>query len=133
MYYGHNTCTMAMIHVLWRSRTPNSLPLSLKPSHFTTTWVLIVKTQYFETSRNRKVESHFTTTSVLIVKTQYFESPRNHKVKSPIIEDVWTSLLVIKTQCFESPRHHKVKKLLPSPSPHLLDWVEIGKFSLAIY
>ena len=47
------------------------------------TVVLIVKTQYFGSPRNRKVESHFTATSVLIVKTQYFGSPRNRKVKNP--------------------------------------------------
>ena len=47
------------------------------------TAVLIVKTQYIGSPRNRKVESHFTTTSVLIVKTQYFGSPRNRKVQNP--------------------------------------------------
>ena len=57
--------------------------LNWKHLHFTMTVVLIVKTQYFGSPRNRKVESHFTTTSVLIVKTQYFGSPRNRKVKNP--------------------------------------------------
>ena len=49
--------------------------------------VLIVKTQYFGSPRNRKVNSHFTTTSVLIVKTQYFGSPRNRKVEYPLHAD----------------------------------------------
>ena len=76
------------------------------------TVVLIVKTQYFGSPRNRKVESHFTTTSVLIVKTQYFGSPRNRKVKNLIIEDLWTSSLIVKTQYFGSWRQHRVQKRL---------------------
>ena len=51
------------------------------------TAVLIVKTQYFGSPRNRKVESHFTTTSVVIVKTQYLGSPRNRKVEYPLHAD----------------------------------------------
>ena len=73
------------------------------------TAVLIVKTQYIGSPRNRKVESHFTTTSFLIVRTQHFGSPRNHKVKGPTIEDVRTSFLIVETQYLGSPRHHKVK------------------------
>ena len=76
--------------------------LSLKAFHFTVTWVLIVKTQYFATPRNRKVESHFTTTSFLIVKTQYFGSPRNRKVKTENIEVVRTQFLIVKKQYFGS-------------------------------
>ena len=76
------------------------------------TAVLIVKTQYIGSPRNRKVESHFTTTSVLIVKTQYFGSPRNRKVKNLVIEDVWTLFLIVETRYFGSSRQHEVKKRL---------------------